>query len=358
MTTFVTCYIDLDKYEIRPPSRHKSDYLNYIKYTLSISKPLIFFVDEDLIPSLQEIRNSDIQYIPFKLTDSPYYKYFNKLQNNRLKNPIHNDSPQKDTLNYMILQWSKMYFLEYVMRINPFNSEYFGWIDSGIGYLNSHYNIEEKMYKNALIEFADTIPDKGVKLCCMKHITRSEIQDRHFFYSHRRGNICGGIITGPKSQLHSFIQYFNWELDDTLNRELIAMDEMIFAVIACEHSELTDLYYGDYSEILINYNSVYMSWHLVYNSYILSMNEMNIDSCIHIMERCMNTIDRCPVDMRQYLLLYHLNILNHDLYDKNNIDNRNYINNYIKFFLLHLNPDHPLIRTNLDKINELLKKYE
>ncbi len=50
----------------------------------------------------------------------------------RRENPITNAKSIKETAKYYILINNKPYFVEEVMKINPFNTSHYGWIDFGI----------------------------------------------------------------------------------------------------------------------------------------------------------------------------------------------------------------------------------
>lgn len=105
-------------------NKHDLKYLNWFTNTLKINCPYIFFGTNESIEVIKPYRGSlPTYYIVCELEDFYTYKYKNRM----ITHP--GDCPSVE-LNMI---WNeKIFFIEKAARINPFNSEFFSWIDAGI----------------------------------------------------------------------------------------------------------------------------------------------------------------------------------------------------------------------------------
>ena len=106
--------------------------------------------------------------------------------NNNFK--IHNLDNGKDIPLYNILNCNKFFFIEEAIRLNPFNSTHFVWLDFRINYVaQSCEEIHNWIYN---------IPDKIKQLCINPYYSVSPIQNlvpdisKLHKYSKKYGGCC------------------------------------------------------------------------------------------------------------------------------------------------------------------------
>ena len=123
-TTIVTAY-----FELPISKKNHGQYIEWMKNMLLIQTPMVVFSDEKSKPVIQQIRgNLPTHYITIDFPDFYTYRYeMNFYEHQTMDHEIfigHN--PQL----YMI--WNeKSHFLKRAAETNPFQTEYFLWVDIG-----------------------------------------------------------------------------------------------------------------------------------------------------------------------------------------------------------------------------------
>jgi len=114
--TAVSCF-----YTIK--NKHNSKYLDWFKHTLAIQCPYVFFGTKESLDIIRPFRREHTTYIECDIHEFETYQYKDTIQSH----PVH--CPSKE-LN---LIWNeKFFFMEKAQRLNPYQSDYFCWIDAGI----------------------------------------------------------------------------------------------------------------------------------------------------------------------------------------------------------------------------------
>jgi len=104
-------------------NKHSNKYLEWFKNTLSIQCPYVFFTPKDTVHIIKSFRKDlPTYYIQCEIEDFYTYKYKDKMLTHA------GDCPSVE-LN---LIWNeKLFMVQKASEINPFNSEWFKWIDAG-----------------------------------------------------------------------------------------------------------------------------------------------------------------------------------------------------------------------------------
>jgi len=125
-----------------------------------------------------------------------------KEHNNCLKEIETKNKNTKDVPDYMLIQNSKIEFVKKSIDLNPYNSNYFCWIDFSILYVC--HNIENSLSK--IKEYSKTrfisTPFIAIPGWC-----NIKIQDTDLCNSDVYWRFCGGFFIGDKQSLLSF--YYN-----------------------------------------------------------------------------------------------------------------------------------------------------
>lgn len=116
-TTCVSCY-----YKIK--NKYGGKYNEWFKNTLAINCPYVFFSNKEGIEFIKQYRRSYPTYY-IELDFENFYTY--KFKDKMLTHPV--DCPSVE-LNMV---WNeKLFMIEKAHALNPFNSDWFKWIDAGI----------------------------------------------------------------------------------------------------------------------------------------------------------------------------------------------------------------------------------
>lgn len=139
-------------YDIRRDSdgdgRPFNDYLSWFSETLKIKSPMVIFVDDSLKEFVEIHRkNLPTRIVTQSLQDVPYYYLNDDIQNiisdDSFKKKISSPSRIECRMSiYNVIIFSKFSWVKRVVGENPFNSEYFMWIDAGLSRFFGEHKID------------------------------------------------------------------------------------------------------------------------------------------------------------------------------------------------------------------------
>lgn len=129
--------------------RSWDEYLKWFELTLKLKCPMVLFVTEDLVSFIEE-RRSDIptEIIVQKTEEIPYYYLKEKLdsiiESDEYRKKI--SDPERIECKhsmYSIIQYSKFEWLKTAIEENPFNSDFFFWLDAGGSRFFEDYDLNQ-----------------------------------------------------------------------------------------------------------------------------------------------------------------------------------------------------------------------
>lgn len=135
--TLATCFFDINR-EHKGDGRSITEYLEWIKKTLQLNANLFIVTEKKFEDFFNQHRNHDKTFLKFiDFTNLHYYKYIEKMNEiismeDYKKRIRHPDRVECKLSEYSIIQYSKFHILDMAINENPFNSEYFFWIDAGV----------------------------------------------------------------------------------------------------------------------------------------------------------------------------------------------------------------------------------
>jgi len=104
-------------------NKHDSKYNEWFTNTLSVNCPYVFFSNKEGIEFIKQFRKAlPTHYIEVEIKDFETYKYKDILKTH----PNHCPSVE---LN--LIWHEKLFLMKKASELNPFNSEWFHWIDAG-----------------------------------------------------------------------------------------------------------------------------------------------------------------------------------------------------------------------------------
>jgi hypothetical protein len=104
-------------------NKHDSKYNDWFKNTLAVNCPYVFFSNKEGIEFIKHFRKDlPTHYIELEIKDFETYKYKYMLK-------THPDHCPSVELN--LIWHEKLFLVKRASELNPFNSEWFHWIDAG-----------------------------------------------------------------------------------------------------------------------------------------------------------------------------------------------------------------------------------
>jgi hypothetical protein len=265
--TLITAFFDLNSLEVRPTNRTNKDYMKWGQFVLGLDVNLVIYIERKNFNYIfnERLRHNLLHKTKIVIREFNQLCFYNIRSDISLflkMNPITNGTI-KDTANYLITTWNKLYLIEETMKDNPFKNKYYGWIDFGIRHVIR--KISNKELCNKLTGIDDKISVLELRL-----ITDKDIENIYDYCSQFRWKIAGGFFTGSKQYMIQFIKYFKEQLYLLLSMRIGAHEESIFGLIYRKHNNIFSPYYGNYQELLDNYNTItkyneLIKWNIKYS---------------------------------------------------------------------------------------------
>lgn len=229
-------------WNIGRPGRDFSHYIEHFRNFLDIPQNLFIYIPAEYEYLVWEKRSKENTYVKiYELEDikNLYNPFWNKTQEIRVNPNWLNQagwlsgSPQAVLEYYNPIVQSKMFMLNDATIWNPFNTEYFFWLDAGITNTVPHSHFIENNVLDKLTEIgnpflflsypyeADT-EIHGFTFSEMNKIARTKVE-----------YVCrGGLFGGHKQQIHEANATYYSLLTNTLNTGYMGTEESIFTLMS------------------------------------------------------------------------------------------------------------------------------
>ena len=242
--TLVTCLFDLELRE-RIGRRGMDFYWRHGRWLLAQPVPLVVYADPELAARISGMREANglahlTRVIALGLEQLPLYE---AAKSATTWPTILNGDPLKCTAMHQLVEWSKFELLRRGIALNPFATEYFAWVDFGLGHI---------------AEPPETFPrpTRRVTILQMKATAPAETADPLAFLGYERGRLAAGLIRGHATALLTLAGAFETLLAATLKQNFRPNEQMVLALLTVLQPSLMDFYYGDYRSILCNWDHI------------------------------------------------------------------------------------------------------
>ncbi|KAI1708503.1 protein HtrL [Ditylenchus destructor] len=249
-TTLVTALIDIDRERWPFYGRPFAKYHAFLHNVLQLRMPMVIFVS----PRSFEFVRSERQNIGWlewtkiwvvTIEDLPLYLYQRSMssivdreQNGGGWRPEWDDAikthPEAYNVKYDIVVNSKAYFLHNASLDNPFETQYFAWLDAGYGHGKSQYFPPNFVWKPVfepgkvslikLTPYSDDIKRYGIK-----DLYRQDV-----------AVISGGFLAGDRETLSKFYQHYHWKVVRLIMHQQVVDDDQTVLVLLI--NDLPDMF--------------------------------------------------------------------------------------------------------------------
>ena len=215
-------------------NKHGNKYEEWFNNTLKINCPYVFFADKEMIEIIKKYRqNLPTHYIECNIADFYTYKY----KNNMITHNVHCPSIELNLI------WNeKIFLLQKAYKLNPFNGEYFMWVDAGVcTYRNiapptANFPNIDKLNKLPIDKFiyssSDTYNEKLVKI-------------NNYYHT-----ISGTTYLLHKNIIDVFVELYIKYLNKLIDKNNIWTDQVILTHIYKDNKELFYKLCDGYGSIL------------------------------------------------------------------------------------------------------------
>ena len=227
------------------------EYLSYGQNLMTVKIPKVIFID---VKIFEQVINPLPEYnvlIPFKFEEMYYHKYLDQLKQNVVLNST---NPQKDTVEYFMIQCYKTEWVRCAIELNLFNTEQFMWIDFGIYHvfkkpdMKPEENVEmfhSLIYRNQYYETSLV----RIPYVCQCYIDEYDPYKVCCWY------FAGGVFGGHKNALIKFADLTKAKcLQIITERHWLMWEINIWAFVYKENRKFFELYFGNHDyTIFANY---------------------------------------------------------------------------------------------------------
>jgi hypothetical protein len=188
-------------------------------------------------------KGTKTKIIAKELEDLEFYADLKRITELRARGSLINANPNKDTPLFTIVQWSKFELLEKGIYEIDWPEQNVAWIDFGLHYIAKDFD-----------RLVEIIPRDNMKLLCLRPTYKKEIDNLEFF-KYINGRTGGGILCAPMAKVTIYSQLFRETKNMFLSKDFSPLEDEIITYMRVSKPELFDLYYGDYENIVQNFNN-------------------------------------------------------------------------------------------------------
>jgi hypothetical protein len=251
-TTIVTGLWDLGRGNIEGwAKRDFQQYKDKFFEMLKSDAQMAIWIPRKLEQEVRDIRGDKPTQIYFRELEDfkTWFPFWDRLQEIRTNPNWYNiagwlpESPQASLPYYNPMMMCKMFMVNDTAIMNPFDSEYFYWIDGGLtSTVNQGYFTHDNVFDN-LESYTDSI--QKVTFITYPYDANNEI---HGFERNKIAEYCGvdfvnkisrgGFWGGTKNQIHQLNSFYYEILHNTINNGYMGADECLFTILTYRHPEL------------------------------------------------------------------------------------------------------------------------
>jgi len=250
-------------WDIGREGREWSEYKKHFDVFLKIPCNMVLFIPESLESYVLERRSRDNTLIKiYELEDikNLYLPFWDQTQQIRTSRDWVSqvswlcNSPQYKNEYYNPIVMSKMFMLNDASLWNPFDTEYFYWLDAGItNTVNSNYFTHENVL-DKLNEFSNPFLFLSYPYDAVNEIHGFDYSKICEYSDSKVDYVCrGGLFGGHKQQLHKANAAYYSLLDQSLNEGLMGTEESLFTIMSYLEPDVYRRYELDSNGLIVKF---------------------------------------------------------------------------------------------------------
>lgn len=216
-------------------NKHGNKFDKWFKKTLKVNCPYVFFGDKESIEKIKKFRGDfPTTYIELNLDDFYMNKYRKELQKT-----VHNSHCPSVEVNMI---WNeKVFLMQKAKNLNPYNSEFFKWIDAGLCIYRS---VEPPKTTFPNKKKMKNIPKDKFIYAQSNGYNKQQVGVNNY-YHHISGNymmhkdFIDSFISLYKTYLKKLLRYKNIWTDQVILTHIFKDNHKLFHRFSCGYGSLT-----------------------------------------------------------------------------------------------------------------------
>jgi len=194
-----------------------SDYLEWFEKTLQLKSSMIVFCEEETANFVKEKRQYPTEIITHSVSELPYYylkddiaKVIESREYQSKIKDIHRTECRHPM--YTVVQYSKFKWLDKSVDLNPFDSDYFFWIDAGASRHFEGFDVNKDFPSQEALEKLNEIEDRFLiqwNVDAYESLANAETLTEEYLWD-CRAVTCGSFFGGSKNA----VKQVNCEVED------------------------------------------------------------------------------------------------------------------------------------------------
>lgn len=243
--TVITGLIDIGRQQWNTYNRDWDTYLSYYSNILSLNSKMVIYTQKKTLEFVQQerikidpkLRNTHIEILEIEQLPKFYLKnkINNIMQSEEYKRGLQEpNAPEYSRSEYSIMILSKLDLINNAIEKNPFDTEYFMWVDGGMC-----HQLFKPEHKNAIFPKNKKLAEINDKifLLCRSEPCGSDL-NVHTFYKSHINRFGAGVIAGKRASFKQFQQLFDKNLNYAIEQNLIDSEQSIFTVCYLQQKDL------------------------------------------------------------------------------------------------------------------------
>lgn len=248
--TVVTGYFDLTRMPDASPSIRSRPFEHYLQHstsTLMLDQNMVVFCEPHTYEYIRAKRPENLQsktkYIVMNFEDFPMCKYRELMNENRRRVP---DSDDRNTVSYYLLCMARYAMLKRAIAENPFGSTHFLWLNICIERMGIR-NVRElpRVFQVQRNKFSTCYIDYQPPENYLENVMRWG-----------KCSMCSGFFTGNAHYMKEFCDRIENKFVECAKLGYGHADEQLFSLVYFDKPDIFEVYYGDYTEMITNYEWV------------------------------------------------------------------------------------------------------
>lgn len=250
-------------WNINRVGRDFTHYIEAFKRFLDIPQNLFIFIPQEyehLVWEKREKHNTFVKVYELEDVKKMYQPFWDRTQRIRTDNKWLNqsgwlqNSPQAVNEWYNPIVQSKMFFMNDVTIWNPFDTDYFFWLDAGITNTVPHGHLAFDNVLSKLTDIGNPFLFLSYPYEADKEIHGFDFKAINTYAGKEVKYVCrGGLFGGHKNQINEANSTYYALLDKSLSAGFMGTEESIFSIMAHSEPEIYRRYELDGNGLIVKF---------------------------------------------------------------------------------------------------------